>query len=84
MGCKAEGAAQGYTVLGGLIQHQAVRPARIVVVSSNLDTDRHEFVARVEAAQSVDVSFEVAGPLAELPILEGQTVERARCARVLL
>jgi len=57
-------------------QEQAVRPARIVVVSSNLAVDEHEFVARVEAAQSIDVSFEVAGPLAQLPVLEGQTVER--------
>jgi RND family efflux transporter MFP subunit len=56
------------------VADQAVRPARVFQVASSGTTIRHEFVGRVEAAQTVDVSFEVAGPLARLPVLEGQSV----------
>ncbi|MEM9623279.1 MAG: efflux RND transporter periplasmic adaptor subunit [Pseudomonadota bacterium] len=62
---------------------QTVRPARIFVVQSDVDTWRHEFVGRVEAAQSIDVSFEVSGPLAELPVLEGQTIQRGELVAAL-
>lgn len=55
---------------------QFVRPARILIVTASQSVRRHEFVARVEAAQSIDLSFEVPGTLAELPVLEGQTVAR--------
>ncbi len=54
---------------------QFVRPARIFIVQDDTDTQRHAFVGRVEAAQSIDVSFEVSGPLAQLPVLEGQTIK---------
>ncbi len=53
---------------------QSIRPAKIFVVQDQADTVRHQFVGRVEAAQSVDVTFEVSGPLTELPIREGQTL----------
>jgi len=53
---------------------QSVRPARVFQVARAGNTIRHEFVGRVEAAQTVDVSFEVSGPLARLPVLEGQSV----------
>jgi len=53
---------------------QWVRPARVFQVVREGATIKHEFVARVEAAQTVDVSFEVSGPLARLPVLEGQSV----------
>ena len=55
-------------------EEQSIRPARILVVGTAGETEQHEFVARIEAAQTIDVSFEVAGPLAQLPILEGQTI----------
>ncbi len=55
---------------------QFVRPARILIVTTDTAVSRHEFVAQVEAAQSIDLSFEVPGILAELPVLEGQTVAR--------
>ena len=57
------------------VADQSIRPARIFQVASEGATIKHEFVARVEASQTVDVSFEVSGPLAELPILESQSVK---------
>ena len=54
---------------------QSVRPARIFSVGADVGTVRHEFVGAVEAAQTIDMSFRVPGPLTELPILEGQFVE---------
>ena len=53
---------------------QSVRPARVFRVAAEGATIKHEFVGRVEAAHVVDMSFEVSGPLALLPVLEGQTV----------
>lgn len=53
---------------------QSVRPARIFQVNAGQTRIQHEFVGRVEAAQTVDVSFEVGGPLASLPVREGQSV----------
>jgi|TARA_B100001971_G_C18211262_1_gene550829 RND family efflux transporter MFP subunit len=53
---------------------QSVRPARIFIVTKNQATIKHQFVGRIEAAQTVDMSFEVSGPLKELPVLEGQTI----------
>ncbi len=53
---------------------QSIRPARVFQVVAQGATIKHEFVGRVEAAQVVDVSFEVAGPLALLPVLEGQSI----------
>lgn len=55
---------------------QSVRPARVVVVETPNRLIEHELVARVQAAQSVNMTFEVAGVLAELPVREGQTLER--------
>lgn len=55
---------------------QSVRPARIFVVQDNGQAQQYEFVGRVEAAQSVDMTFEVSGPLAQLPVREGQTVKK--------
>ena len=55
-------------------EEQAIRPAKLFQVADSRQTIKREFVAKVEALQVVDVSFEVAGPLAELPILEGQEV----------
>ena len=43
----------------------------------------HEFVARVEAAQSIDLSFEVDGVLAQLPVREGQAVDRGQLVAAL-
>lgn len=54
------------------VENQAIRPAKLFRVSTTDATVSHDFVGRVEAAQAVDVSFEVGGELVELPILEAQ------------
>ena len=67
-GCTAEQAS--------IPADQSIRPARIFLVNTARTDVRHEFVGRVEASQTVDVSFEVGGPLALLPVREGQTIPR--------
>lgn len=62
---------------------QSVRPARIFVVQDVRSTNSYEFVGQVEAAQSIDLSFEVSGPLAQLPVREGQTVRRGEVVAAL-
>lgn len=58
------------------IQDQMVRPAKLMTVETVSPFQELEFVGRVEALQTVDMSFQVAGPLAQLSILEGQTLKR--------
>ena len=55
---------------------EVLRPAKIMTVTNAGEEVFHEFPARIEALQTVDISFEVGGPLAELPIREGETVSR--------
>ncbi len=55
---------------------QSVRPARIFVVADRSESLQYEFVGRVEAVQTVDMTFEVSGPLVELPVLEGQILAK--------
>ena len=55
-------------------EEQSIRPARIHVVEDTTQTRTYTFVGRVDALQTIDVSFEVAGPLQQLPILEGQII----------
>ena len=52
-------------------QTETIRPAKIMTVTHAGNEVMHEFPARIEALQSVDLSFEVGGPLAELPVREG-------------
>lgn len=58
------------------VVEQSVRPAKLVRVTSDPMTVVHEFVGRVDAAQTIDVSFEVDGTLAQLPVREAQAVAR--------
>jgi RND family efflux transporter MFP subunit len=58
------------------VDDQSVRPARVLEVKAGTSTTVDKFVARIEAARSVDVSFEVGGPLVDLPVREGQTIAR--------
>jgi RND family efflux transporter MFP subunit len=53
---------------------QSVRPARIFVVQDAASILEYQFVGRVAAARTVDMTFEVSGPLRQLPVLEGQTL----------
>ena len=76
LGCLAllpscESGSSAMTVGGEII-----RPAKIMSVERANNEILHEFPARVEALQSVDLSFEVGGPLAHLPIREGETLTK--------
>ena len=58
------------------VASQAVRPAKLFKVTAQQTTVSHEFVGRLDAAQTLDVSFEVAGELMQLPVREGQAVAK--------
>lgn len=53
---------------------QNVRPAKLMTVESSVASQRLEFTARIEASQSIDLSFEVGGPLSTIAVREGITV----------
>jgi RND family efflux transporter MFP subunit len=57
------------------IADQSIRPARIFTVTRDSLEVKHEFVGQVEAAQTIDMTFRVPGPLVELPVREGQTIK---------
>ena len=59
-----------------VIESDSIRPAKILTIKNQNDASRLEYTARVEALQTIDVSFEVGGPLAQLPVREGVTVEK--------
>lgn len=56
------------------VDDQSVRPAKLHVVTGSQPTITHRFVGRLDAAQTVDLAFEVSGALAELPVREGQAI----------
>ena len=56
--------------------NELIRPTKIFRIVENAQNVSHTFVGRVDAAQTVDVSFEVSGQLQTLPILAGQMVEK--------
>lgn len=62
---------------------QAIRPAKLFLVTARQQPVSHDFVGRLDAAQTVDVSFEVDGALAELPVREGQAVGRGELVAAL-
>lgn len=53
---------------------QSVRPAHILQVSTSAGERAYEFVGRVEAAQMIDLKFEVGGRITHLAAREGETV----------
>ncbi|MGK0223721.1 MAG: RND family efflux transporter MFP subunit [Limisphaerales bacterium] len=56
------------------VTDQWVRPARIFTVADSGTVQSLSFVGRVQALQTIDVSFEVPGVLNRLPIREGQEI----------
>jgi RND family efflux transporter MFP subunit len=54
---------------------QNIRPAKLMTVTSQVDGLQYNFIARLEALQSIDLSFEVGGPLHEMPVREGESIE---------
>ncbi|MFT6643873.1 MAG: RND family efflux transporter MFP subunit [Patiriisocius sp.] len=65
------------------IQDQMVRQAKLMTVETVAPFQELEFVGRVEALQTVDMSFQVAGSLAQMSILEGQTLKRGELVAAL-
>lgn len=60
------------------IQDQMVRKAKIATVEASKSYLEFEFVGRVEAVQTVDLSFQVGGPLEKLPVLPGQSINKGQ------
>lgn len=52
------------------------RSARIETVEAAAAPNRREFVGRVEARLTVDLSFRVSGRLSDFPVSEGQQIEQ--------
>jgi RND family efflux transporter MFP subunit len=46
-----------------------------MTVTSQVKGVQYNFTARLEALQSIDLSFEVGGPLREMPIREGESIK---------
>ncbi|MFT7244243.1 MAG: RND family efflux transporter MFP subunit [Candidatus Azotimanducaceae bacterium] len=65
------------------IDDQMVRQAKLMTVETVSPFQELEFVGRVEAAQTVDMSFQVPGPLAQMSLLEGQTLKRGELVAAL-
>jgi RND family efflux transporter MFP subunit len=72
----------GLMAMGGCAENvedeiPVVRPVKSMVVGDVLSGSR-SFPGRVEAAERVDLSFRVPGPLIDLPIERGQEVQRGQ------
>ncbi|UCE88152.1 MAG: efflux RND transporter periplasmic adaptor subunit [Pseudomonadota bacterium] len=55
---------------------EVVRPVKVMVLGEAGLGAQRTFPGKVRAAQRVDLAFQVAGPLIELPIKEGQLLEK--------
>jgi len=53
-----------------------VRPVRTMVVSTGAESHERAFSGRVEAANKVELAFQVSGLLVSLPVREGQRVTK--------
>jgi RND family efflux transporter MFP subunit len=66
------------------VVREVVRPVKLVTVEGSTTASRRTFPGRVRASQRVDLAFQVAGPLIQLPVAEGQNVNRGQLiARIL-
>lgn len=57
---------------------EAVRPVKTSVIGKGAESYVRTFPGRVEAAQSVDLAFQVPGLVMRLPVKEGQRVARGQ------
>lgn len=57
-------------------EQQVIRPAKLMTITSSGEALRYEYTARIEALQSIDLSFEVGGPLKQVAVREGETVAK--------
>lgn len=58
------------------VKKEVVRPLKMMTVTSSREAMQRRFPGRVRAAKRVELAFRVSGPLIELPIEEGQKVEK--------
>lgn len=63
---------------------EVVRPVKLMTIGSGGAAFKRTFTGKVRASQRVDLAFQVSGPLIELPVEEGQRVEKDQLiARIL-
>ncbi len=55
---------------------EVVRPVKVMQVQAGKGLQKHSFPGTVRAARRAVLSFKVSGPLAELPVEEGQHVKK--------
>lgn len=55
---------------------QSIRPAQLMQVAPLTTRAEYQFISKVTAARTVDLAFEVAGPLKRLLVREGATVRK--------
>ncbi len=61
-----------------------VRPVKLLTVGGKGSSKVIKYPGRVRASERVDLAFQVAGPLIELPVTEGQNVKKGEIvARIL-
>jgi len=60
------------------VDADAPRQARVFRVPATTTGAQYSFVARVDAAQTIDLAFEVPGKLTRMSAREGQTIPRGR------
>jgi RND family efflux transporter MFP subunit len=59
-------------------KEEAAVPAKIITLGKTADESMRSFPGKVKAAKEVELSFEVSGRIAELPIKEGLAVKKGR------
>jgi RND family efflux transporter MFP subunit len=63
---------------------EVVRPVKLLTVEGKSSGQALKYPGRVRASERVDLAFQVAGPLIELPVTEGQSVKKGEIvARIL-
>jgi multidrug efflux system membrane fusion protein len=63
---------------------EVVRPVKLLTVEGKGSSKVIKYPGRVRASERVDLAFQVAGPLIELPVTEGQNVKKGQIvARIL-
>ena len=58
------------------VESKAPRPVKTIVLADSGGAAVRQYPGRVRAASRADLSFEVAGKLIELPVKEGQVIEK--------
>jgi len=58
------------------VESKAPRPVKTIVLADSGGSAVRQYPGRVRAASRADLSFEVAGKLLELPVKEGQVIEK--------